>query len=127
MPLDGTVRRRARKPAAGLAAMRVYDAQTGRRDAEKEWDLALAGAVKAGVIPDHLASPEPAGTNRVVYADDSMQISLSVVAPIVGINFAGFVAGLVKAEVDPKLIARLTRKHRTETRPAHRFTSSLVG
>lgn len=129
MPLDGTSRQRVRKTntAAARAARRVFDAQVGRREAEKEWDGAIAGAVKAGVLPDYQANPEAAGTNRVVYADAELQISLAVLAPIVGINFAGFVAGLVKAGVDGKLLTRLTRRHRTETRAAHRITPSLVG
>lgn len=132
MPLDGTSRTKPKaaqvrkKPSAALAARRLCDAQLGRREAEKEWDASISSAVKTGVIPDHIANPEPAGTSRVVYADDEIQISLAVVAPIVGINFAGFVASLLKAGVDAKLIARNTKRHRTETKAAHRFTCSLV-
>jgi hypothetical protein len=49
-----------------------------------------------------------------------------VFAPIVGVDHAGYVADLLKAGVKPALIKRLDKKHRTEMRPAHKFTASLV-
>lgn len=130
MPLDDTSRPPSkaafRKQAKAAAAKRLSDAQKARKEADKEWDNALVGAVKAGVIPDCTANPESAGTNRVVYKDAVLQITLSVAASISGIYLPGFLAGLAKAKVDPKLITRLSIKHATETRPAHKFTASQV-
>ncbi len=112
---------------AGLAARRIYAAQLARRTAESEWLLALSAGVGAGVIPDTAATPEPVGTNRVVYADASLQITLQVAAPIAGLNVPGFVADLVRAGVAQKLVDRLAVKHGTETRPAHKLVCTPLG
>lgn len=120
-------RAKGRRLAKLTTAWRVYRLQKIRRLVERLWDLGMAEAVKGGLIPDHTAYPEPAGTYRVVYAGEVVEISLAVAEPIEGINFPGFLADLLKAGVEAKLIKRLTRKHRTETKPAHRFTVSLIG
>jgi hypothetical protein len=135
MPLDGTTRTRAKAKPASLkreeqsaAALEIREAQAARRKGESRWDAAIKLGIKARVIPDFTISPEPAGTNRVVYLDALTQISLFVAEPIEGLDYAGFIADLLKARPDEvKLVRRLARKHRTETRPAHRLTSTPAG
>jgi hypothetical protein len=122
MPLDST---RASTDVR-VVAREYHDASVGLRDAEARRKKATAAAVKLGVLPDHERFPLPVGTAEVVYADDGLVISVTVVAPITGWDHAGFVADLLKAGVKPALIKRLDKKHRTETRPAHKFVSSLV-
>jgi hypothetical protein len=114
------------RPAREKAAVDFYVAQRTRRAAEMAWSAALTGAIKAGVVPNYLAEPEPVGTNRLVYADRRVQIMLSVVAGIEGLDVVGFLDWLVANKVDPRLVARGAAKFRTETRPAHRFTSTAV-
>lgn len=142
MPLDDTTRRgkatakqptkrtiaaRLRKAQRAGAALTFRHAQAARRKAETDYEAAMKLCVGCGVLPDFAANPEEPGTNRVVYADGATQITLFVAEPIEGINTAGFIADLIRAEVDPKLVRRLAKKHRTEARPAHRLTSSPVG
>lgn len=107
-------------------AWKYHETSLALRAAEVERTKAHAAAVKAGVLFDHLTNPEPVGTSRVVYADTAVAITVTVYAPIVGVDHAGYVADLLKAGVKPALIKRLERKHRTETRPAHKFTTSVV-
>jgi hypothetical protein len=121
MPLDSTTGASVR-----AAALEYHDASVGLRDAEARRKKATAAAVKLGVLPDHERFPLPVGTSQVVYADGLLVISVTVLEPIAGIDHAGYVADLLKAGVKPALIRRLDKKHRTETRPAHRFSSSLV-
>lgn len=138
MPLDDTRRRKPQPSKRTLAlrlkreeqaavALEIREAQAARRKGETRWEAAIKQGIKAHVIPDFATAPEPVGTNRVVYVDAKTQISLFVAEPIEGLNHLGFIADLLKAGVDPKLIKRLARKHLTETRPAHRLTSSPVG
>jgi hypothetical protein len=122
MPLDSLTGSGVR-----TAAREYHDASVGLRDAESRRKRATTAAVKLGVLPDWDKHPLPVGTAQVVYADGELVISLNVVAPIAGIDHAGYVADLLKAGVKPALIKRLDKKHRTETRPAHKFTSSLLG
>lgn len=112
--------------AKAETSWKVYRGQKVRRLVEKLWENIMAEAVRQDVIPDHLEHPEPPGTNRMVYVGEAVEISLAVSEPVEGINFEGFVADLLKAEVKPALIKRLTRRHRTETRAAHKFTASLM-
>lgn len=126
-PSKRTVALRLRREEQADAALEIREAQAARRKGESRWDAAIKQGIKSHVIPDFTAMPEPVGTNRVVYADAQTQISLFVAEPIEGLNYLGFIADLLKADVDPKLVKRLSRKHRTETRPAHRLTSSPVG
>lgn len=129
LPLDDTLRRTRAKPAKALraaAAKEVADAHKARRDADKRWDNAIDGGIKTGALPDYRSNPEPVGTNRVVYADAAVQLSLSVIAPIVGIEAVGLMAYLAKWKVEPKLLARAAKKFRTETRPAHKVTANQV-
>ena len=129
MPLDDTRSRTRAKPAKAAratAAREVADALRARRDAEKRWDNALNDGIKTGALPDYRANPEPVGTNRVVYSDSDVQLSLSVIAPIAGIDAVGLMAYLAKWKVEPKLLARAAKKFRTETRPAHKVTANQV-
>jgi hypothetical protein len=149
MPLDGSTRRAPREQRAlratakatvrppsraklkreeeAASALEFREAQAARRKGEVAYDAALKRCVRSGVFPDFAANPEPVGTNRVVYVDGQTQIMLFVAESTVGLNHVGFIADLLKANVDPKLVKRLTKRHRTETRPAHRLTSSPVG
>jgi hypothetical protein len=92
----------------------------------RTWEAARkrahAALVRLGIFPEGL----PTGTNMVVYSDSELVITLTVVEPIVGVDHAGYVADLLKQGVSPALIKRLDKKWRIETRPAHKFTSSLV-
>jgi len=131
MPLDDTKANRSKTRAATndvqhAAAWEYHEASLALRADEVRRTKAQAAAVKAGVLPDHLKFPRPVGTNEVVYADGVLVISVTVFAPIAGVDHAGYVEDLLKAGVKPALIKRLDKKHRTETRPAHKFTSSLV-
>lgn len=138
MPLDGTTRAKAKASPRTLAlrlkreeqsadALEIREAQAARRKGETRWEAAIRRGIKSHVLPDFSTDPEPVGTNRVVYVDAQTQISLFVAEPIEGLDHVGFIADLLKANIDPKLVKRLARKHRTETRPAHRLTSSPVG
>jgi hypothetical protein len=122
MPFD------AAAPSADVrvAALQYHHASVGLRDAEARRKRATAAAVKLGILPDWEKFPLPVGTCLVVYQDGTVSIALTVVEPIVGCDHAGFVADLLKAGVKPALLKRLEKKHRTETRPAHKFTSSVV-
>jgi hypothetical protein len=138
MPLDGTSRGkpqpskrtialRLRREEQSAVALEIREAQAARRKGETRWEAAIKLGIKARVIPDFTTTPEPVGTNRVVYVDAKTQISLFVAEPIEGLDYLGFIADLLKAGFEPKVVKRLARKHRTETRPAHRLTSSPVG
>lgn len=130
MPLDSATRPPSRaqlaKQARATAAREVCDAQRARREADKRWDAAIDAGIRTGALPDYRTSPEAVGTNRVVYADAEVQVSLSVIAPITGIDGEGMLAYLAKNKVDPKLLARAAKRFRTETRPAHKITASQV-
>ncbi len=121
MPLDSTSGASVR-----AAALEYHEASVGLRDAEARRKRATVVAVRLGILPDHEKHPLPVGTCEVVYADDGLVISVTVLEPIAGIDHAGYVADLLKAGVKPAVIKRLDKRHKTETRPAHRFTSSLV-
>ena len=112
--------------ARALAAWKLHIAGQLRRLAESAWQQALAGAIKTGTIPDAAKAPEPVGTDRIVYTGQSVIIRLVVVKPIVQVDHAAYVADALAAGVDPKLLRRLEKKHTSETRPAHRFTTSLA-
>lgn len=113
--------------AAGIAAWEYHVASALLRLAEKRRDAAIRAAIKVGVMFDHSAKPLPAGSSRVVYRGPIVEIAVAVAdGGRIGLMVDNFVADLVKAKVDPKLIERLRRRHRTETAPAHSFTSSLV-
>lgn len=111
----------------GVAAWEYHVASALLRLAEKRRDAAIKEAIRAGVMFDHEKTPAAAGTQRVVYAGPIVEIAVKVAdGGRAGLFVDGFVADLIKAKVDPKLIERLRAKHRTETRPSHAFTSSLV-
>lgn len=112
--------------ARAVAAWKLHIAGQLRRLAESAWSAALAGAVKAGTIPDTTKNPEPVGTDRIVYAGQSVIVRLVVVKPILQVDHAGYVADALAAGVDAKLLRRLEKKHTSETRPAHRFSTSLA-
>ena len=123
--VNGSAMPRCRR-AKELVAWEYHLASHLLRVAETRRKKAHADAVKAAVIFDHEKFPEPVGTNRLVYAGEVVEISVSVAAPIAGVDHVAFVVDLLKAGVKPALIKRLTAKHTTETRPAHKFVSSLV-
>ena len=107
-------------------AVNYLDATLLLRLAEIRRKAEHRACVKGGVLIDHEKAPEPVGTNRLIYSGSVVQITLTVAAPIVGIDHAAFVEDLLKAGVKPALIKRLQAKHATETRPAHKFTPVLV-
>lgn len=111
---------------AALAAWEYHVASHLLRIAETRRAAAITAAIKAGVLFDHSKAPLPVGTNRIVYAGAIVEITVSVAAGVEGVDHTAFVADLIKAKVDPKLIGRLSNRHKTETRPAHKFVSSLV-
>lgn len=113
--------------AAGEAAWEYHVASALLRLAENRRTAAIKAAIKLGVMFDHKKEPLPAGSNRVVYQGPIVEIAVAVAdGGRAGLFVDGFVADLVKAKVDPKLVERLRLKNRTETAPSHSFTSSLV-
>jgi hypothetical protein len=113
--------------SATRAAVRAYhDASVAWRAYEAARKRAHAALVKLGIFPDHEKHPLPVGTNMVVYSDGEVVITLTVAEPIAGINYEGMAADLLKLGIKPATLKRLEKKHRTETRPAHKFVSSLV-
>lgn len=126
-PNSRTLAQRLKREEQSAAAREIREAQAARRKGETRWEAAIKLGIKTRVIPDFTTAPEPVGTNRIVYVDAQTQISLFVAEPIEGLDHLGFIADLLKADVDAKLVKRLSRKHRTETRPAHRLTSSPAG
>jgi hypothetical protein len=130
MPFDNPAprpsRSRAKRDEQEAAAFELTEAQAARRAGEVRWEAAMKRAVKAAVVPDFSLNPEPAGTLRQTYVDNAVAVTLFVAQPIEGMDAVGLVADLLKAGVDQKLINRLTRKHRTETRAAHRITTAFV-
>lgn len=109
-----------------LAAWEYHVASQLLRIAETRRERAHEAAVKAGVLFDHKAKPEPVGTLRVVYAGAVIEIRLQVVAPIEQLDPVGFIADLGKAGVSLAVLKRLSAKHTKIMRAAHKFTSSLV-
>ena len=131
MPLDGAKAPRRAKPAVDqdvryAAAWEYHEASLGLRAAEQRRTRAQALAVRVGVLPDHLNDPLPVGTSAVVYADAAVVINVQVFAPIVGVDVDGLEASLVKAGVKLAVVRRAFKANRTETRPAHKFTSSAL-
>ena len=113
--------------AQGETAWEYHVASALLRAAEKRRNDAVKAAIKAGVLFDHKESPLPAGSSRVVYAGPIVEIVVKVAdGGKVGVNHDAYVEDLIKAGIDQKLLARLAKKHRTETAPSHTFTSSLV-
>jgi hypothetical protein len=117
MPLDNTS---ARPPVVTqpAVAMRYHLARTAATVAASENKKATSAAVKSGVIFDHKAHPEPAGTEREVYDDGEVRITLKVAEPSQKLDEAAFLA--VKLQ-------RLVDKHTHDTAASHTFSSSLVG
>jgi hypothetical protein len=112
--------------ARALAAWKLHIAGQLRRLAESAWQQALAGAIKTGTIPDAAKAPEPVGTDRIVYAGPVVCIRLVVAKPIEVVDHLAYVAELLEAGVNPALLRKLAKRHTTETRPAHRFSTSLA-
>ncbi len=112
--------------AAEAAAYEYHVSSHLLRIAETRRKRAHAAAVKAGVMFDHERAPEPVGTERVVYAGALVEVSVTVAAPVQGLDHLAFVVGLLEAGVKPALVKRLQARHATETRPSHRFSSTLV-
>lgn len=111
---------------AAKAAWEYHVASALLQLAAKRRDAAITAAVKAGVLFDHKKAPLPAGTQRVVYTDPFVEVAVKVEEGRAGVNHPGYVADLLLAKVDPKLLARLDRKHATTSASPHKFTSSLV-
>lgn len=130
MPFDDTTprvsRNRAKREEQEAAAFELTEAQQARRVGESRWDNAMKRAVNAAVVPDFSLNPEPVGTQRQTYVDAAVSVTLFVAQSIEGMDHVGLIADLLKAGIDPKLITRLCRRHRTETRPAHRITTLFV-
>lgn len=112
--------------AQEASALEYHVASQLNREADARKKKAVAAAIRSGVLFDHLKEPMEPGTSQVIYSGRSVEISVAVGQPIEGVDHDGFVDGLLAAGVKPALIKRLAAKHATETRPAHRFTSSLV-
>lgn len=108
------------------AAWRLFVAGAIRAHGEKEYKAAMAGAVDAGVIFDHKADPEAAGTDRIVYAGAVVEIRVTVTSPRRGVDHDAFVVDLAKNGVKPALLARLAAVHATETACPHSFKATLA-
>jgi hypothetical protein len=115
-----------RATAKDAAALEYHWASHLLRIAETRRKKATADAIELGVIFDPIDAPEPVGANRVVFAGSVVEISVAVAAPMQGVDHAAFVADLLKAGVKPALIKRLGAKHAYQSRPAHKFSSSLL-
>jgi hypothetical protein len=130
MPFDNPAprpsRSRVKREEQEAAAFELTEAQAARRQGEVRWEAAMKRAVKAAVVPDFVLNPEPVGTTRQTYVDNAVSVTLFVAQPIEGMDSTGLLADLQKAGVDQKLLNRLTRKHHTETRAAHRITTTFV-
>jgi hypothetical protein len=132
MPLDNTnVRPLATnaKPAATKSevALDYHHARVAATAAESKKKKTTAEAVKSGVIFDHAADPEEPGTDRQVYDDGAVRITVKVAEPIEKLDVPAFLAGLVAAKVPPATIKRLKDRHTVKLPAAHSFSSSLVG
>jgi hypothetical protein len=126
MPLDNTSARPpiVTKPAV---AMRYHLARTAATVAASENKKATSAAVKSGVIFDHKAHPEPAGTEREVYDDGEVRITLKVSEPSQKLDEAAFLAALGPMFKIPAVkLQRLVDKHTHDTAASHTFSSSLV-
>jgi hypothetical protein len=121
MPLDSTS-----GSATKAAALEYHEASVGLRDAEARRKRAHATAVRLDILPNHMQFPMPVGTAEVVYSDGQIMITVTVAAPITGIDHEGFIAGLLKAGIKASLLRRLQKKYATATAPAHKFISSSV-
>jgi hypothetical protein len=106
-------------------AWRFLVAKLLRKAAEAEEGAAIKEAIKAGVLFDHKKNPEESDTARVVYDGEAVRIDLTVGTGRAGIDHDKFVAGLVLAKVDPKLLARLALNCATVTAPPHSFVAVL--
>jgi hypothetical protein len=118
-----------RKLAQAVAAWEYHIASLGLRLFETRRKKAHAAMVKAGVVPDHEADPEPVGTDRVCYAGPVVEIRLTVAAPIEVFSLPGFMADLSASKLDAaalRSVRRMVAKHTYESRPAHSFRASLV-
>lgn len=81
-------------------------------------------AVEAGVIFDHEEYPEEPGTNRTVYENDSLVITVSVNVPAKRIDGDKLLEYL-SDHVDSRLLEK-AEKHATRvTRPAHEFRATI--
>ena len=87
---------------------------------------ARTAGIKAGVMFDHKKHPDEAETARVVYNGDLVRIDLTVGTGRDGIDHDAFVAFLLKAKVDAKLLARAAVNCATTTAPPHKLECSLV-
>lgn len=103
-----------------LAAKHLAKIATAR------YEKAAREAIKAGVLFDHKAEPQPEGTSSVVYDGDVVRIVLSVTAGRPSIDHDSFCDDLAKRGVDAKILNSLTAKHTSPGSPPHTFTPSLV-
>jgi hypothetical protein len=124
-PTPGTGMPRSKLNTEPLA-FEVFAAKHLAKIANAREKKAITAAIKAGVMFDHKAEPEPDGTTRVVYDGDVVRIDLSVGTGRAGFDLEGFVKSLLAAKVEPKLLKRLVAKHETVTASPHSFTASLV-
>ncbi len=123
---NGTAMPRGAKANLEPIAWEVFMAKHLSKIAKAREAKAIKAAIVAGVMFDHEKNREPAGTNRVVYDGEVVRIDLSVGTGGAGIDHPGYVASLLAAGVDPKLLTRLANKHATVTAAPHSFSASLV-
>lgn len=87
---------------------------------------AHAAAIVAGVLFDADKEPMPAGTERMIYAGDVVEIALTVSNPSRKFDAPGFINALEKAGVKRKLLNELAEQFTTDNRAPHKFAASLV-
>lgn len=87
----------------------------------------LKEAVMLGVIPDHKKHPFPPFTQKVVYSDDVVQISVSVNAPSQSVKWDAVCQQLLDDKVisDGRL-AQIIHDNTVDNAPAHKFSSILI-
>lgn len=107
-------------------AFELFTARLLVKFAKAREEKAIKAAIKAGVMFDHKADPEPDGTARVVYDGDVVRVDLKVGSGREGVDHDAYVDSLAKAGVAPALLKRLATKHATVTAAPHSFSASLV-
>jgi hypothetical protein len=84
-------------------------------------------AITSGVIFDHKKSPLPPQTQKLVYSDDTVHISVTVNAAATRVDWSSVVQELVDRKlVSQSEIDELVSAHTKENAPAHKFTSFLA-
>ena len=111
----------------GETAVRYWFLNWLERQVEGRLRRITKQAISLGVIFDHKKQPEPPFTDRIVFADDTVEIRVKVNAPSTRLNIDRLKALLIEGKhIDHGTLEDYIGRATLEIAPAHHFSSTLV-